>query len=278
MARNVAKIMQEEKLFPVVISVINKPGASGVIGYSYTVQKKGDPHYMVTIGASYWTAPLVGQSPLSFRDFVAVGGLGSDTFMLVTRVQSPYKTFQDVIDTAKKNPGLLTVSVPNVASDDSVVCRMLERAAGIKFNVINFGGGGGQPLMAALGGHVDFTWPSPAEVLPQIEAKKVRVLAVASGQRMKQFPDVPTLKELGYDVEFYQLRGLVMPKEAPSEARKILGDAVYKLCTSKRWQTEYVDKYVISGVCQGPDDFGKAIINTNDLYKVILADLGVIKK
>jgi putative tricarboxylic transport membrane protein len=203
--------------------------------------------------------------------------VGYDTFLLITRVQNPYQNMQDLIAAAKKEPGKIKVSTPAIAADDAVVTSLLERAAGIKLNMITFGGSG-PALLAALGGHVELTWSSPAEIQPQLDAKKVRVLAVSSAKRLSKFPDVPTLKELGYDVVFSQFRGLVMPKGVPPEAHKTMADAVAKLCNSKRWQTEYVEKNVITGACQDPEEFGKAIIATDDLYKKVFMDLGVIKK
>ncbi len=276
-ARNFVKYMQEEKLLPVVFNVVNKPGGSGVVGYNYVAMKKADPYTMATVSSSFWTTPLVGQSPVSYKDFTPVAGVGYDTFMLVTRIQNPYQNMQDVIAAAKKEPGKIKVSAPAIAADDAVVTNMLERAAGIKLNMITFGGSG-PALLAALGGHVELTWSNPAEILPQIEAKKVRVLAVSSAKRMAKLPDVPTLKELGYNVEFAQFRGLIMPKGVPPETHKTMADAVNKLCKSKRWQTEYVEKNVINGVCQDPEEFGNAIVATNELYKKVFADLGVIKK
>ncbi|MHB8909988.1 MAG: Bug family tripartite tricarboxylate transporter substrate binding protein [Syntrophales bacterium] len=275
-ARNFVKYMQEEKLLPVVFNVVNKPGGSGVVGYNYVAMKKADPYTMATVSSSFWTTPLVGQSPISYKDFTPVAGVGYDSFMLITRVQNPYQNLQDVIAAAKKEPGKLKVSVPAIAADDAVVTKMLEKTAGIKLNMITFGGSG-PALLAALGGHVELTWCSPAEILPQLEAKKVRVLAVSSAKRMAKLPDVPTLKEKGFDVEFAQFRGLVMPKGVPPEAHKIMADAAVKLCKSNRWQTDYVEKNVITGSCQDPDEFGKAIVATNDLYKKVFSDLGVTK-
>jgi putative tricarboxylic transport membrane protein len=275
-ARNFAKYMQEEKLLPVPFNITNKPGGSGVVGYSYVAARKADPYTIATVSSSFWTTPLVGQSPISYRDFTPVAGLGYDTFLLVTRVQSPYQSLKDLIAAAKKNPDKITVGAPAIAADDAVVTNMLERDAGIKLNMITFGGSG-PALLAALGGHVDLTWSNPGEILPQIEAKKVRVLGVSSAKRLAKFPDVPTFKEMGYNVEFAQFRGIIMPKGVPAEAHKTMSDAVQKLARSKKWQTEYVEKNLITGISQDPEEFGKAIVVTNDLYKKVFMDLGVIK-
>ena len=118
-ARNFVKYMQEEKLLPVVFNVINKPGGSGVVGYNSVAMKKADPYTMATVSSSFWTTPLVGQSPISYKDFTPIAGVGYDTFMLIARVQSPFQNLQDVIAAAKKDPGKIKVSAPAIAADDA---------------------------------------------------------------------------------------------------------------------------------------------------------------
>ncbi|MBI4278700.1 MAG: tripartite tricarboxylate transporter substrate binding protein [Armatimonadetes bacterium] len=276
LARAIARMLQEEKLLPVPIVVVNKPGGSGAVGYTYLASKRGDPHHIATVSSSFWTTPLVGQSPVSYRDFTALYGLAFDTFLLVTRTESTFRRMSDVVAVAKQRPGLVSVSGSAIASDDAVVTYMLEREAGIKLNYISFGGSG-PALVAALGGHVILTWSNPGEVLPQLEARKARALAVASAKRLAGLPDVPTFKELGYNVDFAQFRGVVMPPNVQADAVRILADAVGRLCRSRRWQNDYVEKNMITGVCMRPDEFGRAVAAQHELYRKVFAGLGVIK-
>ena len=276
-ARNIAKYLTEEKLIPVAFNIVNKPGGSGAVGYGYVAAQKGNPYVLATVSASYWTTALVGQSPVSYKDFTPLAGLATDPSLLITRIQSPYQTLADVVAAAKKAPNKIRVASAAIAADDNVLNYQFERSAGIKLNVVPFNGSG-PALMAALGGHVELTWSNPGEIMAQVEAKKVRVLAVAISKRLPMFADVPTFKEAGYPVEFPSLRGVSMPGNIPAENLQTLWGSFKKLCDSKRWQTEYIEKNLLVPYCMDPTEFGKAIEAQNDLYKQVFTELGVMKK
>jgi putative tricarboxylic transport membrane protein len=276
-ARNIAKYLTEEKLITVPFNIVNKPGGSGAVGYGYVAAQKGNPHVIATVSASYWTTSLVGQSPISYKDFTPLAGLATDPSLLVTRIQTPYQTLADVVAAAKKAPNKIRVSSAAIAADDNVLNYQFERAAGIKLNVVPFNGSG-PALMAALGGHVELTWSNPGEIMAQVEAKKVRILAVAISKRLSVFADVPTFKEAGYAVEFPSLRGVSMPGNIPADNLQVLWGSFKKLCDSKRWQTEYVEKNLLVPYCMDPVEFGKAVENQNELYKKVFIELGVMKK
>jgi putative tricarboxylic transport membrane protein len=276
-ARNIAKFLTEEKLIDVPFNIVNKPGGSGAVGYGYVAAQKGNPYVIATVSASYWTTPLVGNSPVSYKDFTPLAGLAFDPSLLVTRSESPYRTLADLVAAAKKAPGKIRVSSAAIAADDNVLNYQFERAAGIKLNVVPFNGSG-PALMAALGGHVELTWSNPGEILAQVEAKKIRVLAVSVDKRLAKFADVPTFKEAGYPVEFPSLRGVSMPGNIPADNLKALWSSFKKLCDSKRWQSEYIEKNLLGPYCMDPAEFGKAIEAQNDLYRQVFTELGVMKK
>jgi putative tricarboxylic transport membrane protein len=277
-ARNIAKYLGEEKLIGVPFNIVNKPGGSGAVGYGYVAAQKGNPYVIATVSASYWTTPLVGNSPVSYKDFTPLAGLAFDPSLLITRTEAPYRSLADVIAAAKQAPNKLRVASAAIAADDNVLNYQLERSAGIKLNVVPFNGSG-PALMAALGGHVDLTWSNPGEILAQVEAKKVRVLAVAVGARLTApFAEVPTFKELGFPVEFPSLRGVTMPGSVPADNLQALWGSFKKLCDSKRWQAEYIQKNLLVPHCMDPAEFGKAIEAQNDLYRKVFTELGVMKK
>lgn len=276
-ARNIAKYLTEEKLIGVPFNIVNKPGGSGAVGYGYVAAQKGNPYVIATVSASYWTTPLVGNSPVSYKDFTPLTGLAFDPSLLITRTESPYRTLADVIAAAKQAPGKIRVSSAAIAADDNVLNFQFERAAGIRLNVVPFNGSG-PALMAALGGHVELTWSNPGEILAQVEAKKVRILAVAVDKRLAKFADVPTFKELGFEVEFPSLRGVTMPGSIPAENLQALWGSFKKLCDSPRWQTEYIEKNLLVPYCMDPAEAGRAIERQNELYRKVFTELGVLKK
>jgi tripartite-type tricarboxylate transporter receptor subunit TctC len=116
--------------------------------------------------------------------------------MLETRIDAPYKTWQELVEYAKKNPGKLSAGGPAPGGMMSMIVLETARHAGIDVTYIPFKGGGPSGL-ALLGGHVQYRVAQPSEVYPNVKAGKTRALAVAGPSRMEEMPDVPTLRELG---------------------------------------------------------------------------------
>jgi putative tricarboxylic transport membrane protein len=277
MARAIAGVMQKESILPQPLVVENKPGGSGSIGWSYVAGKIGDSYIISTVSSSFWTTPLAGNSPVSYKDFTPVAALAMDPFLLMVKEDSPYKTLEDLIEAAKEKPEGLAVAGTSGLSDDRVCTGLLEKQAGVKFNFVPFEGGG-DAMTALLGGHVQLCWASPGEALNQLEAKKARPLAVTTEERLEKLPDVPTFKELGYDqVVFYQFRGIVAPKNIPEDALKVLEEAFRKLSESTTWQKEYIEPNMVTARYLPAKEFGEAIVKQNELYAEIFKDLGLLK-
>jgi putative tricarboxylic transport membrane protein len=276
LARAIAKTIADERLLAVPLTVTNRPGGSGAVGWAYVLSKRGDPHFLATVSGSFWTTPLVGLAPFTYKDFTPVAGLARDTFLFAVRQESAYRTLREIVEVSRRSPELISVSGSAVASDDRVATGLLQKAASIKFNYIPFGGSG-PALTALLGGHVSSTWLNPGEGLEQIKAGKIRVLAVTSTERLKILPDVPTFRETGYDIVWEQFRGVVMAPGVPADALRVISDALMKMCRSTRWQRDYIEPNVLQSVCQGPVEFGKTLEEINEKYRGTFRDLGVIR-
>jgi putative tricarboxylic transport membrane protein len=276
LARTIARIMAEERFLTVPITVVNKPGGSGAVGWAEVLNKRGDPHVLTTVSGSFWTTPLVGQAPFKPTDFTPVAGIARDTFFFVVRAESTYRSMRDVVGAAKQSVGTISVGGSAVASDDRVVTALLEKEAGIKLNYIPFGGSG-PALTALLGGHVSSTWLNPGEALEQIKANKVRALAVTDNARLKVMPGVPTFRELGYDVVWQQYRGVAMAPGVPAEALRVMANAFQRLCRSTRWQRDYVEANILVPACEGPEDFARTVATVTERYRRVFTELGIIK-
>lgn len=277
LARTIARIMQEERIITVPITVTNRPGGSGAVGWSYVLSKRGDPYVLTTISGSFWTTPLVGQAPFTIRDFTPLAGIARDTFFLIVRAESTYRTLRDIVGASRQAPESVSVGGSAVASDDRVTTALLERAATIKLTYIPFGGSG-PALTALLGGHISSVWLNPAEALEQLRANKVRALAVTETQRLAEFPAVPTFRELGYDVVWQQYRGVAMPPGVPADAVRTMAAAFDRLCRSRRWQQEYIRPNLLVPACEGPEEFGRTVQTVNDRYVRIFTELGIIRR
>lgn len=276
LARTIAKILADERIVTVPIVISNKPGGSGAVGWTYVLNKRGDPYVLTTISGSFWTTPLVGQAPFKVTDFTPVAGLALDTFLFVVRAESAYRTIGDIIKVSKQTPEVISVGGSAIASDDRVVTAMLEKGAGIKMTYVPFGGSG-PALIAMLGGHVSAVWLNPAEGLEQLKANKIRALAVSSTRRLPILPNVPTFRELGLDIVWDQYRGVAMPPGVPADAVQTMWNSFQRLCRSQKWQKDYLEANVLVPMCQGPADWRKTIETVNQRYVEFYRQLGLIK-
>jgi tripartite-type tricarboxylate transporter receptor subunit TctC len=149
---------------------------------------------------------------------------------------SPYKTLKDFIEAAKKEPNALKYSTAGVYSAHHVPTVLFSHKAGIKLKHIPYAGGA-QAMTALMGGHVDLNPNYPAPFASPIKAGTIRPLAVTSGDRIAAYPNVPTLKELGIDVEVEQWLAVLAPKGTPDPVVKTLREAFKKICTDKLYIT-----------------------------------------
>ncbi len=281
LARAIASVFDAEKLLKQPLTVMNKAGGSGAVGYAYIrdKQKADVPYTLGTVSSSWWTTPLLGKSDVKTDSFTPIVGLAYDTYVLLVNDKSKYKSLKDIIDAAKKAPPkTLSVAGTGATSDDRVVTYLLEKEAGVTFNYIPFNSGA-EAVTDVMGGHTDMTIANPGEAMAQIEAKKMIPLAVATDVRLGgALKDTPTFKELGYGtVIFKQLRGVLGPKDFPPEDVKILETAFQKMSQSSKWTKDYVEKNLITPAFMDSKTFATAVKQMNDLYTTVFKALGQIK-
>jgi tripartite-type tricarboxylate transporter receptor subunit TctC len=218
-----------EKILGVPINVTHKPGGGGAVAWS-EFQRTGTPDGYTLIGTNI--PHIIGQ-PLLRRD----AGYVTDGFelimwfhftpnALIVPNESQFKTLKDFVEFAKKNPKVITLGGSGTYSANHLEALRLEREAGIKVTYIPHTGTG--PLVPAiLGGHL--TGLMNYSMLGVQLKDKVRVLAVASEERVPFLPDAPTFKEQGYDIVGGAFRGVAAPKGTPKEIIDKLADAFTKV-------------------------------------------------
>ena len=146
---------------------------------------------------------------VTYKDFTPVAAIAMSPCIMAVRAASPLKSFEEV-----KKARRLTTGTVGVVSDPVLLARMLQNATGVTIDTVPFDGEG-EVMTAVLGGHIDFMLGNPGEVLPQIEAGTLRPIAVSTGARLQSLSNTPSFKELGYNIEHVQLRGVVMPPSCP---------------------------------------------------------------
>jgi tripartite-type tricarboxylate transporter receptor subunit TctC len=202
------------------------------VGTQWMAVAKPDGYNILLTVFSISTIPeadrVAGRTPTFTRDqFVPIARLNADPTLLVVRADAPWKTVQELAADAKKRPDEILYVSAGPYTVSHMAIEVFAQAAGIKLRHLPTTGGG--PAMTALlGGHATVSALSTGAVTPQVKGGKLRVLANTGTTRLAAFPDIPTLKELGYDVEVYLWTGLFVPKDVPAHVQKILRDATRK--------------------------------------------------
>jgi len=227
-ARPFAPALERALKQPVV--VLNKPGAGGAVGTQSVAVSKPDGYTIMLTVFSISTIPeaerLAGRTPPFTRDqFVPIARLNADPTLLMVRADAPWKTVKDLVEDAKKRPNEIIYASAGPNTVAHLAMEAFMQAAGIQLRHLPTTGGG-PAMTAVLGGHAAVATLSTGAVSPQMKAGKVRVLASSGGTRLAAFPDVATMKELGYDAEVYLWTGLFVRKEVPAHVLKTLRDAI----------------------------------------------------
>ncbi len=220
--------------------VVNKPGASGTVGTQQASISKSDGYTLLVTVSSMSVFPevdvLFGR-PRTYKreDFAPIALLSADPMILVVKKGSSYKSVADIIADARKRPGEIKYSSSGVYGATHLPTEMFAHAAGIKLRHVPYTGGG-PALIALLGGHVDILFSVPIIAFVQLKSGEVTPLAVASEKRHPAFPNVPTLKELGYEVEYYMWCGFFAPKATSPDILKTLREATRKAAASPEFK------------------------------------------
>lgn len=218
------------KLLKQSVVVQNKGGAGGSVGTAQAARSAPDGYTILMALSSISVLPvadrLQGRAPAYELDqFAPIALISADPTVLVVREDSPYKTLKDLVEAAKAKPGTINYGSSGVYGTLHVAMEIFADAAGIKLFHIPYQGGG--PAVAALlGGQIDALASGPSAAIGQIKAGKMRALAVWGDKRLASLPDVPSMKELGYDATFYIWSGLFAPAATPSPILMTLRDAV----------------------------------------------------
>ena len=244
-AAALAKVLKQ----PVIIA--NKPGAAGAVGMQSVAVAKPDGYTLLITVPSLHTLPevdkLFGRAPTFTRDqFVPIARLNADPLIVAVNAERPWKSMKELLDDAKKRPGQITFASAGLYGATHVPMEMiLSAAGGLKMRHLPTAGGG-PATTAVLGGHADLWASTIGPAVPHIKSGKIRPL--------ESFPDVPTLKELGYDVEYYLWIGLFVAKATPPPIIKVLRDATRQAVEDPAFRTA-LEKLSSPVAYQDADEF-----------------------
>lgn len=244
---------------PVIVET--KAGAAGAVGAQVAASARPDGHTLLSHNnglASYAVVDeLFGRQPKTRRgDFIPLARLSADPVLLLVNDQQPYRTLDDFIAEAKKRPEQIVYSSGGLYGATHLPMAMLENATGLPKLRHLPTAGGGPAITALLGNNAQASTQTLLASLQHIKAGKLRALASFGAERSKALPDVPTLRERGYDVVYYLWVGLFAPKGTPAPIVSTLAGAIDKAAASPQFG-EAIAKIGLEPTYLGAADFAK---------------------
>jgi len=221
-----APLIAKYNLSPQPFIPVNRAAGAGAQAFLWMIDRAGDPHtILITLDNLFATpeAQLIRRRDggrFTWRDLTPIARLLLDNFALTVHNDSPWKTVADFERAAKAAPrGSIKMAGTGSKQEDEIIMVLLEQAWGVDFTYVPFPGGGAVAA-ALVGKQVDFTVNNPLEMIGHWEARRVRPLAVFASERIQtpQWKDIPTMKELGFPIEYQMLRGIFGTADMPSEA------------------------------------------------------------
>ena len=229
-----------EKYIGGIFVVENKPGAGGALGFTAIAQAKPDGYTIGMINPpSVLFNPIQLGDKVKYKlsDFALIANFVSDPGAIMVSYDSKFKTLQDVVAWAKANPGKLRIGYGGPGTQEALTLRKWIADNDVKVLKVPFEGTGTN-LTALLGGNTEVMFANASEIMPQYEAKQIRVLAVGTEKRFSWMPEVPTFKEGGFNATQMAMRGLAAPKGIDAANLKKLADAMKKTFDDPEFQAK----------------------------------------
>lgn len=263
-------------VFDQPIVVTYKAGAGGEIGWTWLVGAKADGYTIGGVDLPHIVLqPMLrpeGQPGYKTEQLSPLCGLVYDADVVMVPEDGPYKTFKDLIEYAKANPGKVKVATVGKLTGDHLFLMQIEKLTGAQFTQVPYSGSG-KAIPALLSGEVDAYFGSGSSFL---RMEKTRGLAIGSKERYELCPDVPTFIEQGYAIESGKYRGLATPQNIPAEARQYLETKFAELCANPEYQ-KAVKSSGLMPQFQSGKVFGEIIRTEGEQAKKILEAYGLLK-
>jgi len=276
-ARAVSEMLTREKLLSQPILVANRTGGNGSIAFNFIKSKRGDPHFVLTVATgTLLTNAARPDLDLGLDNYTPLAFFALDPQTITVAADSKFASMKDLIETGRREPNTLAVAIASATGTGRLLLYVIERETGAKFRYVSFKSGSDAAL-AVLGGHVPLTTENLSEMYPQVEAKKLRVLAVTGERRTAVLPDVPTLRELGYPISIGTGRGFAMPAAVPKEAAAAMEAALKRVHDSAAWK-ENAARNMYESTFMGSAEFAQYLAGRREEMLGFLVYAGLAPK
>ncbi len=273
------RLVAEEltRILKTQVVVLNKPGASMVLGTDQVARSKKDGYtiaYTNTSAIVY--SRVTNPETVPYDPLKDLEPLGLHLFFPLTlsvRTDSPWKTFRELIDYAKNNPGKLRVTTPGQGTVDHFNLEIIQMLTGAQFTHVPMKGE--QVISALLGGHVEVVSDALSKLIPHLDSGKLRILLIT--KKMAGFPDIPTINELGYKQDLFSAwAGFYAPAGIPGEVKRTLVPAIEK-AINNRESREKINKMGFSVDYKPPEELRNLSIEYYERASAVAKRLGIGK-
>ena len=275
-ARVMQQVLRDTDLAPTA-QVINVPGAGGVIGLAQVVNSQaGDPNLLMMTGLIMMGAILTNDSPVTLRQVTPIARLLGEYEVLVVPADSSHQTLEDFVTAWKDDPGAFAIAGGSAGGTDHMLTGLLARAVGIDVSQVNYlpHSGGGESLASLLGSHVSAGVNGYAELIPFIDAGRLRPLAISSEERIAGVA-IPTFKEQGVDVSLANWRAVAAAPGITDAERSNLVSLLDRMHASEDWQealhrNNWTDLYLTGA------DYEDFLLQEDARARTILESIGLV--
>src|SRR5687767_5283024 len=256
------------------VVIANVGGASGTVGAREAKNAAPDGYTLYAVHDYIHLTFYAGISDVKYSDFEPICLVSATPSVLTASAKTPWKNWQELADDAKKRPGEITVGA-TLGSTSHIFPATIEKAAGVKFKFVSYEGLAPR-MNALLGGHINLT-DSNLTQKGKVDAGLLRFIAIASEKRDPETPDVPTLKELGMNIVYEVVRGILVPKGTPAPVRAKLEEG----CSKATKEPSFAQSMKAQGTrvaFLNAADYAKFLDKIDAESKTIMTDLGLSKK
>jgi putative tricarboxylic transport membrane protein len=278
-ARAIEQALTAEKMLDKPFTITHKGGGGGNITTSYLVNQKGNGYVLGINSNRVLLNELMGTIEYGYKNLTPVARLTTEYAVWAVRADSKYKTALDVLADLKKDPTSVTFGVGTIPSNDQFNILLPSKAKGVdysKIKIVVFDAGG-DAMAKLLGGHVPILSVNISEISAQLDAGKIRVLAVSAPTKVDRIPNVPTWRDLGIDVTIYHWRGIYGPPEMPKVSYDYWNKKFADMVKTKTWKG-LLDKFELFDAFLPGDEFKKQLEKDNETYRELLGTMGMLKK
>lgn len=270
--RNLAKHL--EGIVPVPIVIENRRGGASATAVTFVASSPTDGYVLYGSTPTMLQTPILTPTRHSFLDLAPVVNVFFDPMILYVKADSPWKTLPDIINAAKQRPGQIRFGASTPGSVEHMLAHQVQKVAKVTVQPVTFEGGG-DLLLATLGGHVDLGVGEYAEVASQVAAGQVRIINSFTAERLRG-TTIPTAREQGVEIVLEKFRGLLGPRGMDPQAVAYWEKAVKLALARPAYRQYYNSVFLLPGYMEH-DQYKAYLHRMNQTLRRYLKEIGVIK-